>query len=293
MKDLVSVVIPTYNREKTISRAIKSALCQTYKSIEIIVVDDCSNDNTERIVINEFAHDPRVTFHKLEKNQGACVARNVGVQISKGKFVAFLDSDDEFLPDKIAKQIEFIKKYNVSLCATDFTIIDNHGTETLVKTHPGTSKEVYNDLLYCNFITTGTLIGYRECFIEVQFDESLPRYQDWDLVLRLCKKYSFHFIQDSLLLQYTQAQSITKTTNHKKTLKALVTIYEKNREGFRTCRKAYGQINWLIGLHELFLDKTNPYRHMIIGAIYGRFKLKRFMIIILSLFNKSIIDRQI
>lgn len=292
MKELVSVVIPTYNRAKTIHRAIESVLNQTYKEIEVIVVDDCSKDNTADVVKKEFGRDLRVIFHKLEKNLGACVARNRGVQLSKGKYVAFLDSDDAFLPEKISKQIACIEKSNVSLCATDYTLINENG-RVLVKTHPGTKEEVYSKLLYCNFITTGTLMGYRECFIEEPFDESLPRYQDWDLVLRLSKKYSFYFLQESTLLQYSQQISITTSTNHEKTLRALNTIYNKNLDGYKFDKKAYSQVHWLIGVHGLFVEGVHPYKHMMIGATHWRINFRRLGLILMSLFDKLVIDKKI
>lgn len=292
-KNLVSVIIPTHNREQTISRAIRSVLNQTYKFIEVVVVDDCSSDSTRDLILNEFGKNPKVVYHRLEKNQGACVARNKGVEISNGEFIAFLDSDDEFLPDKIYKQVDAIEKQNVQLCASDYTIINLDNTKGYIKTQSGTKEEVYSNLLFCNYITTGTLIGYRECFEKIPFDVSLPRYQDWDLVLRLCQKYKIAFIQESTLLQYTQPVSITKSTNHEKTLKALNTIYDKNTIGYKSSKTAYTQINWLIGLHSLFVKGQNPYKHLLIGATNNGLNFKRIGIMIASMFNKSIIDRNL
>lgn len=291
MNNLVSVIIPTHNREKTIIRAINSALNQTYREIEVIVVDDCSNDNTPLLVNNVFGKDSRVIFHRLDKNGGACVARNKGVQISNGKYVAFLDSDDEFLPDKISKQIDHIQSNSISLCASDYTIVRPNGKKILVCTHSGSKEEVYKSLLYCNFVTTGTLIGYRECFINVPFDETLPRYQDWDIILRLCKKYKIDFIHESTLLQYSQTVSITTCTNHEKSHKALTTVYTKNLDGYKSNRKAYGQIHWLMGIHGLFVKGSNAYKHLLIGATIHSINFKRIGVIILSLFDKSIINR--
>lgn len=291
MKDLVSVVIPTHNREKTICRAIKSALNQSYKDIEVVVVDDFSEDKTTEVVNAEFGNNPRVVYHRLKRNLGACAARNKGVQLSKGKYVAFLDSDDEFLPEKISMQIECMRKYNVSLCATDYTLINENGNSVIVKTRSGSNDQVYKELLYCNFITTGTLIGYKKCFVDITFDESLPRYQDWDIVLRLIKKYPIYILQRSTLMQYTQSVSISTSTNHTKTLNALSVVYDKNLIGFQSDKKAYSQIHWLMGLHSLFVDGTNPYRHLLKGALSNGINLKRLIIVFISLFSKRSINK--
>lgn len=293
MKNLVSVIIPTYNREKTICRAIQSALTQTYDNIEVIVVDDCSTDNTIDVVKKEFHGEERVKVYKLEKNSGACVARNKGVQLSQGFFLAFLDSDDEFVPEKIAKQVIAINESKSSICASDYTIYYTDGSTKIEKTHPGSREEVYKELLYCNFVTTGTLFGYRECFDKVPFDESLPRYQDWDLVLRLCKHYKFCFIQETTLFQHYQHESISASTNHNKTLNALKVIYTKNIDGYRTNKRAYAQIHWLMGLHSLFVKGTSPYRHLFIGALYYELNWRRISIIVCSLFNKTIIHKNL
>ena len=284
MKELVSVVIPAFNREKTIVRAIHSVLNQTYPLVEVIIVDDCSSDCTQETILNSFANDSRVIYYKLNKNSGACVARNVGVKLSKGKFVAFLDSDDSFIPDKIEKQVNLLKKTNSLLCATDFTYIQSNGEEKYVKSFTG-KETIYENLLYCNFITTGTLLGYKDCFVDIPFDESLPRYQDWDLVLRLCKKYSFCFLNESTLLQYYQPISITASTNNDKTFVALMTIYGKNIDGYKLNSKAYSQIHWLIGLHSLFVPNQKKLRSLWKGVVGNGFNFRRLMIYFAAVLN--------
>jgi glycosyltransferase involved in cell wall biosynthesis len=283
MKDLVSVVIPVYNREKTIVRAVKSVLNQTYKNIEVIIVDDCSSDNSRVVIENAFSENNNVRYICLEKNSGACVARNRGVQLSKGKYVAFLDSDDAFLPNKIEKQISCLCQTNAQLCATDYIRYRKDGSEEIVKTKSGSQEEVYNELLYCNFITTGTLLGYKECFVEVPFDESLPRYQDWDLVLRLSQKYTFCFLKENTLLQYFQPISITASTNHEKTIFALEKIFKNNEKQYQLNKKALGQICWLLGLHYLF-DKDKRYSSfMWKGVILSNLLLRRFIVYVYAL----------
>ena len=105
---IISVIIPTYNRENMIGYAIKSVLNQTFKNLEIIVVDDGSTDNTEEI-IRDFK-DKRVKYiKKYKKNRGISVARNIGIKVARGKYIAPLDSDDEWLPEKLDKQIKILQ----------------------------------------------------------------------------------------------------------------------------------------------------------------------------------------
>lgn len=109
----ISVIIPTYNREKLIERSIKSVLNQTYKNIEVIVVDDCSNDNTKSIVNS--IKDDRLIYIKLSKNKGACYARNKGIEAASGKYIAFNDSDDVFYKNKLEKQLKNLLNNNSDL----------------------------------------------------------------------------------------------------------------------------------------------------------------------------------
>lgn len=285
MSELVSVIIPTYNRERTILRAINSVLNQTYKDIEVIVVDDCSTDKTVDIIKDNFPDNHRVKLYILEKNSGACVARNRGIKCSKGKYVAFLDSDDEYCKEKIQKQIDKLEKFNLDLCACDYYQYDEYLNRKLIKTKPGSRMEVLSELLYCNFVTTGTLIGRRKCFVDIQFDENLPRYQDWDLVLRLYQTYSMDFIEEPLLLQYCQKNSISSSTGHKKTLEALELIFEKNEEIFSNDKRANGQIHWMMGLHSLFCQCEPKMEDLWKGVISPKFSIKRFLIYLYSWFG--------
>lgn len=277
---LVSVVIPAYNREKTIERAIDSVLSQTYQEIECIVVDDCSTDDTERIVSNRYGADPRVRYHKLEKNSGACVARNKGVEISKGNYVAFLDSDDLYLPNKIEIQIKAIEKSGAQFCATGFIGKSRTGETSIRLPYHGSKEDTLNELLYLNFVTTGVLCGLRRCLLETPFDPQQPRYQDWDIVLRLYKKYDFIFVDDPTLELIYQPNSISSTTSHEKTLRALIMLYGKNAEDYSNNPRANTQIHWLIGLHSMFVPGEKDTRSLWVGVMGNGFSLRRFFVFI-------------
>ena len=277
MYSLVSIVIPAYNREKTVIRAVESVLKQDYPNLEVIVVDDCSTDDTYSVLVNTYSGDPRVVVTKLETNSGACVARNKGIELSNGEYIAFLDSDDIYYENKLTQQINALKGSNKDLCATDYDRIDSKGKKTKIAVSQYEGESLYNDLLFCNYITTGTLIGRRECFEDVYFDTRLPRYQDWDLALRLSKKYSFCLLNVSTLLQEEQTMSITTSTGHKKTLDALTIIYEKNKNALMNNAKARSQIEWLIGVHSMYTN-TPKFDYLWRGASTNGINLKRIII---------------
>lgn len=273
--ELVSVVIPAYNREKTIVRAIDSVLNQTYNNIECIIVDDCSKDGTSTLIQSKYNNDNRVIYYKLDKNSGACVARNKGVEISKGTYVAFLDSDDQFMPEKIEKQVDSICKSGADMSATAFVGINTDGTRTIVEPYVGSKQEILNQLLFLNRLTTGVLLGKRSCFVETPFDNSQPRYQDWDLAIRLFKKYNFVFINYVGLELIRQDVSISSTTSHEKTLKGLHNIYEKNKADYDANKKALSQIHWLMGLHSLFVPGNKDIRSLWKGVVGNGLSLHR------------------
>lgn len=277
-KKLVTIIIPTYNREHTICQAIDSVLQQTYDQIEVIVVDDCSQDATQKVVEENYGTDSRVRYERLLQNSGACAARNRGIDLSQGDYLAFLDSDDVYYPEKISLQLEAMQNSASDLCATSFTRVLADGKKERKLVFPGTKDEIYQNLLYCNFITTGALIGKRECFEKIQFDESLPRYQDWDIVLRLCKQYSICLLNVDTLKQIHQEVSITSSTGHHKTLYALERLYEKHQAAYKANTKANTQINWLMGIHSMYGGTKRQYSRLWLGVVGEGFNLKRFLI---------------
>ena len=123
--ELVSIIMPTYNCAKFINETIKSVLNQTYENWELVIVDDCSNDNTEEVVVS--FNDKRIKYNRLEKNSGAAVARTTAMKMATGNYMAFLDSDDLWKDNKLEKQLEFMKKNNYNFTCTAYEQIDEEG----------------------------------------------------------------------------------------------------------------------------------------------------------------------
>ncbi|WP_273130279.1 glycosyltransferase family 2 protein [Bacillus weihaiensis] len=158
LEDLVSVIMPAYNCGEYIGLTLNSVIAQTYQNWEVIVVDDCSTDNTEEIVKSYISRESRIKYFKLEKNSGAAVARNKATDYAKGKYIAFLDSDDIWFPEKLTRQIGFMKQNGYNFTCTSYTKIDEKGNyldrtikahskrnyDGVLKTCPGNSTVIYN-----------------------------------------------------------------------------------------------------------------------------------------------------
>lgn len=221
--DMISVIIPTYNRATTIKRCIDSVLNQTYSNIEVIIIDDASTDNTEEIV-KSYTND-KIKYYKFEKNLGACAARNKGIEIAKGDYIAFQDSDDEWFKNKLEIQMKRLKETNTKFNFCALNRISNKTERKIPIYDVNKIENMTKELLKGNFISTQTMLGEKSVFKEIKFDEQLPRYQDWDLVIRVSKKYKISYTDEILVNSYIQSDSIT-INSHKK-VKATEIIYKK------------------------------------------------------------------
>ncbi|MGD1957809.1 MAG: glycosyltransferase family 2 protein [Fulvivirga sp.] len=187
MVEIISVVIPTKDRATFLVRAIESVLYQDYNQLEIIVVDDGSTDGTYELVQNKY---PQIRLIRNDVSAGGAMARNMGAEQAKGKYIAFLDSDDEWLPDHLSSKIEFIKKQGASGVFGSFFLIGaEHDFE--VKFAPWREQSI-GDMILGNQrfdCRTSTFVFKREPFLKVKFDNEMPKHQDWDLAIRFARLY--------------------------------------------------------------------------------------------------------
>jgi len=197
----VSVIIPTHNRSRLLVKAVESVQRQTYRDFEIIIVDDASEDDTKEIVkglLND-----QVKYIRLDTNHGGSGARNIGINAAKGKYVAFLDDDDFWLPEKLERQVEVMKRSpQVGVVYTEWLQLENGRTYTY-KMKPKYRGNIYKHLLAGNCVPGGgsTVLARRECFQSVGgFDEQLPSCQDWDMWIRLAREYEFDFVALPLIV---------------------------------------------------------------------------------------------
>jgi glycosyltransferase involved in cell wall biosynthesis len=198
----VSIIIPTYNRRYVLSRAIESALKQTYRDFELIVVDDASNDDTKALV--EEYHDERILYSRHEINRGAPAARNTGLRIARGEYIAFLDSDNEWLPPRLEKQIELFSHVpaSVGVVYANNTVVDETGT-AVGEWNFGLRGNLYREFLQRPFMDFITPLVRKECFTRIGLmDEQVPSYQEWDTFLRISEFYDFDFVPEILAVYH-------------------------------------------------------------------------------------------
>ena len=146
IKGLVSVIMPTYNCGRFIAETIRSIQLQTYENWQIEIVDDCSTDDTEAIVKELMAQDDRIHYHCLEKNSGAAVARTEAMKLAQGEYMAFCDSDDLWMPDKLERQLKFMNDNGYAFSCTAYEQIDEQ-SDSLDRVIKTVKKTDYNRLL--------------------------------------------------------------------------------------------------------------------------------------------------
>ena len=186
----VSVVIPVYNRSVELRRAVRSVLTQSYAELELIVVDDASTEDIGRVL--EDIRDPRLRLIRKPVNQGAASARNTGIEAATGRWVAFLDSDDEWLPNKLERQLGRLggRPNGARICCSGYVIL--HVQERRAREfRPAEWHGTVRQLVWgCNLSPGSTLIAERTCFDEIGlFDVTLRRFEDWDWLLRYLRHY--------------------------------------------------------------------------------------------------------
>jgi len=247
-KPKVSVILPTFNRAKYLDRAISSVLSQSFYDFELIIVDDASTDNTEEIV--ELFRDERIIYVKNPRNLGGAAARNVGIRIAKGEFIAFQDSDDLWHPDKLEIQMKVFENEEEDVAVVYTAFIRKVGDKEFIVPPPSVKKTegyIYKELLtHINFVGTPTAVVRKTALEDVgYFDERFPRLQDWDLFLRLAKKYRFKFIKKPLLTAYDVPGNIS--SNPEALIKALKLLLGKHYTAIRKDRKIVSKFYQRIG----------------------------------------------
>ena len=290
----VSVIIPTYNRAHLIGKAIQSVLNQTYQDFEVIVVDDGSTDNTEEVIKEFQKKDKRIKYIKHEKNKGYPKALNTGIKAAKGEYIAFQDDDDEWLTEKLEKQMKVFENApaKVGVVYTGFWRIENNKKIYIpyswVKQKEG---NIHKGLLKGNFIGTPAALVRKECFEKVgMFDERLPCLQDWELWIRISKHYQFRYINSPLMNSFYTPGSVNNQPPiiHAKAMKL---ILSKHFNDFAEDRNLLSKHYFDIG-HELCLN--NNFKK---GKIYLIEAVKKYpfnikyLLTILSLFGQSIFNK--
>ena len=186
MSELVSIITPTYNAEKFITETLKSVQNQTYQNWEMILVDDASTDKTVKIIADFAEKDSRIKLFKLEKNSGNGFARNIALEKAVGKYIAYLDADDLWFPNKLEKQVEFLKTNNLPFTFSFYDCIDEEGN-SLKRRVEAPLNLSYDELFFCNYVGNLTAIYDADYFGKIVIEATQKR-QDWRLWLTILKQ---------------------------------------------------------------------------------------------------------
>ena len=201
----VSVIIPTFNRAHTLPRALDSVLGQTLRTDTIIVIDDGSTDETTQIVSE---HYPDLTYIR-QKNRGVSTARNKGIMMTDSDWVTFLDSDDEWLPEKLERQMTALEQQpEMKICHTDEIWIRNGVRVNPHKHHAKHGGRIFLQALALCTISPSSVLLRRTLFDDVgYFDESLPACEDYEFFLRLACRYDVLLLQEKLTIKYESSDN--------------------------------------------------------------------------------------
>jgi glycosyltransferase involved in cell wall biosynthesis len=208
---LVSVIIPAFNRERVIGRAIESVVAQSFQDFEIIVVDDGSRDETTQNAIKLTRSEPRLHILRYETNQGAQAARNAGARAAQGKWLSFLDSDDEWLPRSLEMRLEIAAIENVEVVHSDCYIMRRDMPRELLNLR-ALRGQVYSELLGHPGPMFQAMLMTANSFSKIGgLDERIVAYQEWDTAIRLGKGFRFGYVNaPTFLYNCREADSISK-----------------------------------------------------------------------------------
>lgn len=208
---MVSVIIPTYNRAGTLMRSIQSVMEQSYSEWELIIVDDGSTDHTGDLVKPIVEQDTRIRYIHYPENKGQAVARNTGIQASQGEYIAFQDSDDCWMPEKLQRQISMMEAHPEYGLVYGQVVYDDGGILSAPYPPVDVGEQVFEACLKQNQIGTPTMLVRKAVFDAIGlFDTSLVALEDYELALRITKNYPVGFIMAPVVTAYKSADSVSR-----------------------------------------------------------------------------------
>lgn len=254
MNDLVSIIMPTYNTASFIADSIGSVLAQKYKNWELIIVDDCSIDNTENVV-RPFLVDQRIRYLKNNCNSGAAVSRNRALRNARGRWMAFLDSDDLWMPEKLLKQIRFMDKHDYHFSYTNYAEIDTNGNRNGISV---TGPKKITKTGFFNYCWPGCLtVMYDAETVGLIQIANIKRNNDYAMWLKVCQKVDCYLLNEELAL------------------------YRKGRVGSVSTHSIKTMIGWHYKLYRE-AEGQNPIASLFNtgrNLVFGFYKKKRYKII--------------
>lgn len=281
-----SIIITTYKRPNNLERCINSILKQDYDNYEILIIDDNNSESSHREETEKLIHKinrlDKIKYIKHEKNLGACAARNTGIKNSKGKYICFLDDDDEWQKNKLSK-INEIMDYNYPIILSNYFIVDENKRKILYKIN---FKHNFKEELQKGniLLTTSILVILKEIIIEYMFDENLEAGQEWELLYRLSNNYNVHVIDEPLVIK-NNIETDRISNNLIKKANAFIKILKKH-ESNCTKQQYYYLSNIIAGLlyHANEKEKCKIYLEQCLR--YKSYNLKNIVKYVLIKFKR-------
>jgi glycosyltransferase involved in cell wall biosynthesis len=274
----VSVIIPTHNRAEFLRSAVTSVLNQTFQEFEIVIIDDASKDHTREVITN--FNDIRIKAIHNQVSKGAAGSRNIGIMNASCEYIAFLDDDDEWLPEKLKIQtclLDDSPQEVGGICTGRFTIEKASGRVLSI------DNPEMNDIYKGNFITTSSILLRVECFKKCGlFDENMPTGSDYDMWIRISKKFSFKVIKKALINYYIHKNMLT--IDYEKKIKGLEILFDKYGKYFEKCSKEYSMAYINLGVYYCFKGELQKGRKAFSKSFrINPFEIRSYFNFILSL----------
>lgn len=256
----VSVIIPTHNRALSLCRAVDSVLNQTFQDFEIVIVDDGSTDRTAVYALG--GGDPRIRYHRHQTNRGEAASRNSGLRLARGDYIAFIDDDDEWLPEKLAEQVAVLDAApaQVGLVYTGYTRIDLTNGRPLGTALPQARGQMLGPLCARNCVGGPSVVLVRRaCFERVgEFDEALPFGVDYDMWIRVAREYLFDYVRAPLVRYALHANRMSM--NHARVWRGKEAQLERYESYFAADPKAFSRYLLMLGVLRCYNGKLSAGR---------------------------------
>ncbi len=294
-KPLITIIIPTYNRADLVPRAINSALNQTFKDFEIIIVDDGSTDNTKDVIKKYLENNNKIKYI-FQKNSGAVASpRNTAIKLARGKYIALLDDDDEWLPSKLEKQIKLFNN-NIGIVGSGcYFVYDNNYLKKKTYEIKGLNNNNHlHKILKDRFIvSSSSVIIPKYIFDKVGlFDEKCRVTEDWDLYIRILKHYKFSYINEPLFFYHIHDINISGNISANKFINDHKRTLIKHKEEWDNNLKAKSKLLRNIGSYFMVLNNTKEARNYFWQSIkIDPFYIRNYINFTLSLISLKIYNK--
>ncbi len=287
----VSVIIPTHNRAEFLRVAITSVLNQTYQDFEIIVVDDASTDKTREIV--QTFNDGKIKYVRHKVNKGDAGSRNTGILNSRGDYLALLDDDDEWLPEKLQMQVDVLTNSSTKVGGvyTGKMNVDGATGKILEIFSPERGLNSFEEIFASNVINTSSILVKRECIEKVGlFDERMPCGSDYDMWIRIAEHFHFEYIKEPLVIYHVHKQKLS--TNLTLVLQGWEMVLEKYDKFFISNKGTYSRLYYDLGLHYSLNGDAEKSRKAFFKAIELRpLGIKHYLALAISLTGSSVLKQ--